>query len=264
MATWLLLAIPLAWGYVMTRTRARMHGQATRGGRRIALIQALDATTVWQTGAVITMVSTLFLSLSRSGTIGLLAAVVAGFSFTFIRFGKVKLKWLAGVAVFVTVIATFLANLVALTTRFSEFLDLGDERVTIWRQTMPIVHDFAFAGTGQGTFARTMLFYQQGDKEQLFNQAHNQYLQIASEGGLLVGIPALCVLVLFVALMARALKRDVTARFWMRAGAAAGIVAVAVQSVWETGLRMPANGVLFAVCAALAVHEAQGSGSEQD
>ena len=100
-----------------------------------------------------------------------------------------------------------------------------------------------------------------GDSEQLFNQAHNKYLQIASEGGLLVGIPALCALILFVFLTVRSLKRDGTARFWMRAGAASGLVAVAVQGVWETGLRMPANGILFAVCAALAVHETHDASS---
>jgi len=30
-----------------------------------------------------------------------------------------------------------------------------------------------------------------------------------------------------------------------------------VQSLWETGLRVPANGLLFAVVAAIAMHEQQ-------
>jgi hypothetical protein len=41
---------------------------------------------------------------------------------------------------------------------------------------------------------------------------------------------------------------------WPRIGSLAGLMAVAVQGLWETGLRMPANGVLFAVVAAIAVH----------
>jgi O-antigen ligase len=255
MATWLLLAIPLAWGYVMTRTRARMHGQVGR----VALIRAVDGTTVWQAGAVVTMVSTLFLSLSRSGAIGLLAAAIAGFAFTFARFGRIKVRWLVSVAAFVVVVATFLADLVALTTRFARVLEYGSERAEIWRQTLPIVRDFALTGTGEGTFSKAMLFYQQGDRQLLFNQAHNQYLQIAAEGGVLVGLPVLCGLIALAVLTARALRHDTTPLFWMRTGAAAGLVAVGVQSVWETGLRMPANGVLFALCAAVAVHEAQGS-----
>jgi len=53
----------------------------------------------------------------------------------------------------------------------------------------------------------------------------------------------------------RRLSGDHTSMFWIRAGAIAGVIAVAVQSVWDTGLRTPANGVLFAVIVAVAVHE---------
>ena len=36
---------------------------------------------------------------------------------------------------------------------------------------------------------------------------------------------------------------------------AAGLFAVGLQSMWETGLVMPANAALAAVLAAIAVHE---------
>ena len=42
---------------------------------------------------------------------------------------------------------------------------------------------------------------------------------------------------------------------WIRIGAAAGIVGVLVQSIWETGLRLPANGLLFAVLCAIVIYE---------
>jgi len=56
-------------------------------------------------------------------------------------------------------------------------------------------------------------------------------------------------------LLARYLRTDRSAIFWVRAGAIAGIAAAAVQSVWDTTLRTPANGVLFAVVAAIALHD---------
>ena len=40
-----------------------------------------------------------------------------------------------------------------------------------------------------------------------------------------------------------------------RTGAAAGIVGVLVQSIWETGLRLPANGLLFAALCAIVIYE---------
>jgi len=52
------------------------------------------------------------------------------------------------------------------------------------------------------------------------------------------------------------LRRDDSTIFWIRVGAASGMVAAAVQSVWETGLRMPANAALFALLAAIALHDA--------
>jgi O-antigen ligase len=251
MATWLLLAIPLTWGQVMAHLRTRMHGLP---GRHLAVVRAVDSTIIWQVGAGLTMLSTLFVSVSRSGVIGLVAATITGFALTRARLGRLRVKWIAGATIFALITATYFANFDALATRFSQALDQPNERAEIWRQTMPIVRDFLWTGTGDGTFGRAMLVYQHGDRQLLFNQAHNHYVQILAEGGLLMGLPALCAIIMLVVLTVRRLKSDATALFWVRAGAAAGLVAVATQSLWETGLRMPANGVLFAVCAALAVH----------
>jgi hypothetical protein len=59
--------------------------------------------------------------------------------------------------------------------------------------------------------------------------------------------------------LGRAVRRhgsvDIRGTQWIRAGAATGLIAVALQSVWETGLVMPANAALAAVLAAIAVHE---------
>lgn len=100
-----------------------------------------------------------------------------------------------------------------------------------------------------------MLVYQQSDRRLFFNQAHNQYLQFAAEGGLILLVPLICAAVLFACAAARRLNQDRTPMVWVRAGAVAGLVGVLVQSIWETGLRLPANGMLLAVLCAIAVHE---------
>jgi len=56
------------------------------------------------------------------------------------------------------------------------------------------------------------------------------------------------------------LRGEPSVFFWIRAGAAAAIVAAAVQSIWDTALRMPANGVLFAVIAAIALRDRRSTG----
>jgi hypothetical protein len=86
------------------------------------------------------------------------------------------------------------------------------------------------------------------------NAAHNHYLQVAAEGGLLIGMPVAVALALFLRASREALAADESAMYFLRAGALGGLVGVAVQSVWETGLTAPANAVLAAIVAAMVVH----------
>jgi hypothetical protein len=65
-------------------------------------------------------------------------------------------------------------------------------------------------------------------------------------------LPAVLAAGFFVAIASRSLKQDVTSNYLIRAGACAGLAGVLVQSIWETGLTMPANALLFAMLAAIA------------
>jgi O-antigen ligase len=135
-------------------------------------------------------------------------------------------------------------------------------RLTIWRDTLRIVRAFPFFGTGQGTFADAMFVYQQTARQVLFNHAHDEYLQLLTEGGVVM----LLLVVLGLVLLARAVQHrldgDESSHRFVRIGAAAGLAAVAVQSIWETGLRAPANLLLAALLAALAVVDRREPSSE--
>jgi len=91
------------------------------------------------------------------------------------------------------------------------------------------------------------------------NHAHSEYLQLLTEGGLLLIVPAIVVLVAGVWLAGTRLRHDRTPMFWARAGAVSGMAGLAVQSLWETTLRMPANAVLLGVLAAVAMHDGSRS-----
>jgi hypothetical protein len=49
--------------------------------------------------------------------------------------------------------------------------------------------------------------------------------------------------------------------FWVRAGAAGGMMAVAFQNVWEMALRVPANGLMLALLAGIAMHDGSRRGT---
>jgi O-antigen ligase len=129
------------------------------------------------------------------------------------------------------------------------------DRLAIWQDTLGVVRHFWLTGTGAGTYLTSMAVFQRSKPGVVFNQAHNHYLQLAAEGGLLVGVPVVLALRAFVRLAVGSLKSDRSAMYWMRAGAASGLFGAAVQSVWETGLTVPANAALAAVLAAIVVHD---------
>ena len=99
----------------------------------------------------------------------------------------------------------------------------------------------AGVGTGVGTYRTAMLYYQRSERVVQFNQAHNHYLQATAEGGMvLLGLIGCACIALARAVRER-LSSDTAGTYWIRAGAATALLAVALQSLWETGLVMPAN-----------------------
>jgi O-antigen ligase len=165
-------------------------------------------------------------------------------------------------AAVVSVAVAAYANLPALATRVADALPTGfGGRIDVWRQTWPMARDFVLAGIGVGGYVRGMLVYQQSTRLIFINHAHNEYLQILVEGGLLLAVPTAAAVSTAAIATLRRLRCDRTPVFWLRAGAASGMAAVAAQCWWETGLRMPANAVLLAVIAAIALHAPPDSGS---
>jgi O-antigen ligase len=250
MGTWLVMALPLVMGYIF----ARFDGRARRG----PFAAAIDTRMVWLMGSAVMMFMAVIISLSRSAAVGVLSAGVFAAASSGTRRSGGWRGVLAAAAVFVLILVA-IPRSIDLGVRFGEPVAPGTStawaRAAIWRETVPIVRDFPLTGTGAGTFPTAMLVYQQSDRRMFFNQAHNQYLQFAAEGGLLVIVPLICATVLFARTAARRLAKDRTAMVWVRTGAAAGIVGVLVQSIWETGLRLPANGLLFAALCAIVIHE---------
>ena len=245
MGTWLIMSLPLVVGYMFARVSDR--------ARRTSAASALDATMVWLAASAIAMLIATVASLSRSSVVGAAAAGAV-----FLAAGPARRSGRARLAAFL--IAGLAAAIVLTNSQVTRLMArFEDSRVTaawsrseIWRQTMPIVRDFPIAGVGAGAYRRAMLVYQQSDRALFFNQAHNQFLQVAAEGGVALSGALLLAFAALVWRISAVLRRDRTPMYWIRVGAAAGIGGVMVQSVWETGLRMPANGLLFALLCAIA------------
>jgi hypothetical protein len=146
-------------------------------------------------------------------------------------------------------------DVAGLANRFAQSGSGVQDRARIWWDTLPLVRDFWLTGSGAGSYRTAMLYYQRAERVVQFNQAHNHYLQAAAEGGVVMAGLVISGLVALARATRAQCSADRSGAYWIRAGAACGLTAVALQSLWETGLVMPANAALAAVLAAIASYE---------
>jgi O-antigen ligase len=255
-AGWMLMAIPLAIGYLMS---VIAHSRKRGGGLRDFMIwlSTTEANVVALAGfAVLLMTLSLFLTLSRSGIAALLFALLVS--------GVVVARRLAGsrrlaAMLYLALMAVVVAAWVGVDQIVSQYrqIDLNDinERPAIWRDTIHIARDFWLTGTGLNTYGVSTLYYQAAIPGQHLREAHSDYLQLAAEGGLLLVLPICGAILAFAIAVRRRLRQDVGSIVWLRIGAATSLTAIALQSAVEFSLQIPANAALVAVIAGLAIHD---------
>ncbi len=260
MATWIIMACPLVFGYLLARA-PRRNAPHLFSGRVVNALKQLGTVRIWLVVAVCVMTLTIMLSASRSGLIGLMTAFVSSAVLLRRRGDIVVRRWVFFQFVLVALVVLWFANYEVLLRRVDETVTQAQEgrgRIAIWRDTIRMVEDFPITGTGAGTYGTAINVYQTAEPGYAIGEAHNHYLQLMAEGGAWLLLPAALAAGLFLVVAGRSLKRDLSANYLIRAGACAGMTGVLVQSIWETGLTIPANALLFAMLAAIATYRAGG------
>jgi O-antigen ligase len=261
-AGWMLMAIPLGLGYFLGLAEAGMR-DVRRGWRNRLLWLSSHHGGHLQLVffATMTMIASLLMTGSRSG-IGCLVvslAVAAVFAIRHQRSRKGRLVILAALTVLaIAPIAWSRVDVVGrMTTMGPSDSSIALRRV-VWHDTLAIIRDFPLTGTGLNTFGIAIAKYQTAMTDLRFREAHNDYLQLAAEGGLFLGVPALAAMALFAATVRRRFLQSSDDRlsYWLRFGATTGIVAIGLQSAVEFSLQMPGNAVMFVVLCAAALHRA--------
>jgi len=125
-------------------------------------------------------------------------------------------------------------------------------RAHFWGVTLDIIKTHPWIGTGLGAFGVVYTGYDSRNGMYRLEQAHNDYLQVLSDGGIIGAVIALFFVVnLFRMGFTRRDSRDEFRR-GVATGAMAGCFAVLVHSFFDFTLHTPANALLFLVLAALA------------
>lgn len=203
------------------------------------------------------MALSMVITLSRGGLVGLAGVTVIG-SWWMLRrqSGLRRLAAAMSVGTLVIVALTW-GGAERTVAQFSGITDTLGNRKQIWFDTLKVVQDRPFTGSGLNTHGVAMLHYQTAPiSTGAVTEAHNDYLQLAAEGGLLLGIPILLALAVFIREIWRRFKEaaDDAETYWQRAGAVTGLLTIAGMETFDFTLQMPGAAATFVVLAAIAIH----------
>ena len=130
----------------------------------------------------------------------------------------------------------------------------SETRVQVDNDMVGILRDFPIFGSGAGTFETIYVYYKAPAVGALnFDHAHNDYLEIASDHGL-IGFALLAGVVLlsfYQALRAQRLRHEPLLR-GIAFSATMGIIAIMIHSTVDFNLQIPGNAILFMFILALA------------
>jgi hypothetical protein len=261
-AGWMLMGIPVAIGAFASAVARGTRGVKPDFRERLLWFSSAAAnTTLMLAFAVLTMALALALTLSRSGILALACALLSA-SFLLSRRQTTEPRRMLVVAylLFVAIIVASWVGLDLIASRFADIEHSITERPAIWADTVAIMRKFWLTGTGLNTYGVSTLFYQTALPGEHLREAHNDYLQLGAEGGLLMGIPIAVTAAFFLNAIRKRLGQDVGSIWWIRLGAVTGIAAIALQSLVEFSLQMPGNAAMFAVLCGIALHDSQNGG----
>lgn len=139
---------------------------------------------------------------------------------------------------------------------------LETNRLPVWRDTLALIRDYPLLGTGLGTYRWSSLHYQSSFLGNIYEHAHNDYLEFAAD----IGIPAALLLfgslwLLVVKVARRALVLERSQDRVLAAGCAGALAALLTHALADFNLQIPANALIFAWIAGTAAALAQTSGS---
>ena len=215
--------------------------------------------------ALLVPVSSLLLSGSRGGFIALCVEIAILIAIL-LRYAPLPIQglWIPLLGVFITAamlvlfwldsgrVSSRLATLAKLPMRPEVTLA---ERWVASRDSLPILVDHPWTGTGLGTFEDIFPRYQSFATDLTWDHAHDDYVEALAETGLMGGFFIATAMVLFLRVAFKGLRERLRhSEGWYQLGAILGCCGLLVHALVDFNFHIPANAAWFAVCAAMATY----------
>lgn len=211
--------------------------------------------------AAILVITSIFISLSRGGMISISIAMVF---FTYLLMKRRISKGNTLLVISIIIVSALAVSWFGwdqILDRFSRLKStqglVQDTRTDFWKDTLYIIRDFFLTGSGTGTFIDIYPTYQSVDGELLISHAHNDYLELIAEAGIIGFVFAFCFCfsVLWKTFKAFLDRKDAYS-VYIYMGSITGVLAILFHSVTDFNLHIGANGLWFFFTLGLAVSAA--------
>ena len=213
------------------------------------------------------MMAALLATASRGGALSLLAGIIFMVGLILARFIKNRNAYILILMLSVACIYVSYVAVERVMERFQHFKPDFLERITIAQETYEMGSDFPHTGTGLGTFEFVFPMYQKTNTDTLLDYAHNDWIQLFAETGwvgvLIIGGGFIWLMGSSIALWR---KRQDPFSVGTGLGGMGAVVSIAVHSLTEFNLHMPANDLVLVLILALlylSLHSQIRRGEEQ-
>lgn len=206
--------------------------------------------------SLVIMVIALVLTRSRMGNTGFFASMlIAGsIGLVFSRYAtRSTVILLSSLIVIDIVIVGAFFGVEKVAQRIQETTIEKERRDDVSIYSMQLVRDHVVIGTGLGSYYGAFMPYRQHDVLSYYDHAHNDFIEIAADTGVL-GFILLGILVswsLYLAIFAQKDRRDPLMR-GLSFASIMGITALLIHSTVDFNLQIPANAATFMVILAFA------------
>ena len=247
------VVLALRWAALLSKNTS----SETATLRKIASRTELLSLVLWLFLATLLFVA-LVLSRSRMGIISILVSLVAILALA--GTASMPARTRVAVATLFFLGALGLIVWIGIDPVMSRFETLGQEydfsgqnRISIWRDTLGLIRHHPLLGTGLGSFSVVYPSVQTVFLTLLVEHAHCDYLEVATDLGLPGAILAFGTIFWVLAQTARRYRKtEESFDKGVSLGCIGSIVAILVHSLADFNLYIPANALVFTVIVALA------------
>lgn len=212
-------------------------------------------------GAALLIITSIFVSLSRGGIISLSLSLIFFIWLIFKRKISQGNTFLIMGIMLLTAMSVGWFGWDQIFERFARLKDaqgvIYNSRFDFWKDSIPILINFPLTGSGLGTFFDIFPTFQMLHGYLDLAHAHNDYIELAAEGGAIAFFLAAAFMVtLFIKTYKVFLTRRDAYSVYLYMGSITAILAILIHSFVDFNLHIGANGLWFFFMAGLAVSAA--------